>query len=71
MPDPREDFRATADSIRRDAEQVKNLEEQKRALDPADPRVLILSEQVEQLAARLEDKTAAEQELALEIQAER
>ena len=71
MPDPREDFRATADSIRRDADRVKILEEQKRALDPTDPRVLILSEQVEQLAAGLQDKAAAEQELAEEIQAER
>jgi hypothetical protein len=70
MPDLREDFHATADSIRRDAERVKILEEQKRALDPTDPRVLLLSEQVEQLAARLQDKTAAEQDLAEEIQAE-
>ena len=70
MPDPREDFRATADSIQRDAEHVKVLEEQKRALDPTDPRVLLLSEQVEQLAIRLQDKTAAEQDLAEEIQSE-
>lgn len=70
MPDLREDFRATADSIQRDAERVKNLEEQKRALDPTDPRVLLLSEQVEQLAIRLQDKTAAEQDLAEEIQSE-
>jgi hypothetical protein len=48
---------------------VKILEEQKRALDPTDPRVLLLSEQVEQLAVRLQDKAAAEQELAEEIQA--
>ena len=71
MPDPREDFRATADSIQRDAEHVKVLEEQKRALDPTDPHVLVLSERVEQIAAGLQDKAAAEQELAEEIQAER
>ncbi len=71
MPDPREDFRATADSIRRDAERVKTLEAEKRDLDPSDPRVLLLSEQVEQLAIRLQDKTAAEQELVEEIQADR
>ena len=71
MPDLREDFRATADSIQRDAEHVKVLEEQKRALEPTDPNVLVLSERVEQIAAGLQDKAAAEQELAEEIQAER
>jgi hypothetical protein len=69
MPDPREDLRATGESIRRDATQVKILEEGKAALDPADPRVAELSEEVVRVAARLQDKAVAERELTEEIQA--
>lgn len=71
MPDPRQDFRATTESIRRDAEQVVALEEQKQELDPGDPRVDHLSVQVERITAGLQDKVAAERELAEEIKAER
>ena len=71
MADPRQDLQATAESIRRDAELVKTLEEQKTDLDPADPRVVHISKQVERLASALQDKAAAERELAEEIQAER
>src|SRR6185312_7082106 len=70
MPDPQQDLRATADSIRRDAEHLATLEEQKTVLDPADPRVLDISEKVERLAAGLQDKAVAERELVEEIQAE-
>lgn len=70
MSDPQQDLRATADSIRRDAEQVATLEEQKTVLDPADPRVVHISAKVERLAAGLQDKAVAERELAEEIQAE-
>lgn len=70
MSDPQQDLRATADSIRRDAEQVATLEEQKTALDPADPSVVPISEKVERLAAGLQDKAIAERELVEEIQAE-
>lgn len=70
MSDPQQDLRATADSIRRDAEQVAILEEQKTVLDPADPRLAGISEKVERLAAGLQDKAVAERELVEEIQAE-
>ena len=69
MPDPRDDLRATEESIRRDADHVKTLEKEKATLDPADPRVAHLSEQVERITARLQDKAAAERELTEEIQA--
>ncbi len=69
-PTREQDLRATADSIRRDAEQVATLEEQKTVLDPADPRVVHISEKVERLAAGLQDKAVAERELVEEIQAE-
>jgi hypothetical protein len=68
MPDLRQDLRATEESIHRDAEQMKNLEGQKEGLDPADPRLLRLSEQVERLAAGLQDKSVAERELVEKIQ---
>ncbi len=71
MSDPRQDLRATAESIQRDARQVATLEEQKTELDPNDPRVVHISEQVERLAVGLQDKAVAERELAEEIQAER
>jgi hypothetical protein len=71
MPDPREDLRATEESIHGDAERVKDLEEEKWALDPEDPQVQELSEQVERLSASLHDKATAERELSQDIQASR
>ncbi len=71
MSDPRDDLRSTEESIRRDAEQVKALEAEKSALEPTDPRVAQLSEQIERLATVLQGKTTAERELADEIQAAR
>jgi hypothetical protein len=65
--DPREDLRATQASIKKDAEQVKTLEEEKGALDPADPRVEQISERVVDLAGALAAKAAAEHELSQEI----
>jgi hypothetical protein len=69
MRDPRDDLRATEESIRRDADHVKSLEEEKAALDPADPRVAGLSEQVERVASALQDKAVAERELSEELRA--
>jgi hypothetical protein len=70
MPDSRDDLRATEESIHRDADQVKRLEEEKAALDPADPKVGRLSEQVEHVTAGLRDKAAVERELSDETQAD-
>jgi hypothetical protein len=70
MLDSRDDLRATEESIHQDADQVKRLEEEKAALDPADPRVGDLSEQVEQVTAGLRDKAAVERELSTETQAD-
>jgi hypothetical protein len=68
MPDPREDLRATADSIILDAERLRALEVEKKTLDPADPRVDQLSEQAERVVDGLEDKTAIERRLSEEIE---
>jgi hypothetical protein len=69
MSDPEEDLRSTAESIRHDARQVQELESQKIALDPADPKIVQLSHQVERIALGLRDKAVAERELSEEIQA--
>ena len=45
------------------------LQEQKAALEPTDPRVERLSEEIERLASALQGKAAAERELTREISA--
>ena len=67
MPDPREDLRATEESIVADATRVVALEEKKMKLDPGDPRVDELSSQIERIAGGIEDKAKAEQALSGEI----
>jgi hypothetical protein len=67
MPDPREDLRATEESILTDATRVVALEEKKMELDPADPKVDQLSSQIERIAGGIEDKAKAEQALSGEI----
>ena len=70
MPDPREDLRATEESILTDATRVVALEEKKMTLDPGDPEVDQLSSQIERIAGGIEDKAKAEQELSAEITAD-
>ncbi len=69
MTNPRDDLRATEQSIHRDAKKIVDLEERKSELDPSDPAVERISDQVQKTAQALSDKTAAEQELVDEIQA--
>ena len=69
MPDARDDLRATSDSILSDTDRLARLEAQKQRLDPADPEVLALSVEIEELSVRLQRKAVAERELAEEIQA--
>jgi len=67
MPDPEHDLRATEESIQRDADTLKRLEEKKAGLDPTDLRVDRISEQVVDVANGLRDKAIAERELSHEI----
>jgi hypothetical protein len=71
MSDPKDDFRSTEDSIRRDADRLKALEDRKAASDPDDPHVVELSAEVERVTAGMSDKAAAERELSEQIQAEK
>ena len=68
MSNPEDDLRSTEESIRRDAEQVQKLETLKSTLEPTDPMVEHLSEQIERLATGLQGKAAAERELVEEVQ---
>jgi hypothetical protein len=64
MPDPIEDLRSTEESILEDADTVAAMERDKTELDPTDPRVADLSDKIKRKTAELDDKAAAEQELA-------
>jgi hypothetical protein len=69
MSDLHDDLRSTEDSIRHDADRLKDVEDEKAATDPEDPQVRQLSEEAERLAASLHDKTTAERELSERIEA--
>lgn len=62
----RNDLRALEESIRRDAERVDELEQEKIGLDPAHPQVGQISHRVERIAAELKEKAVAERRLAEE-----
>jgi hypothetical protein len=67
MGDPKEDLRATIDSIQHDARRVEALEEEKGALDPEDPQVDEISQDVQAVIGKMQDKADAEMDLATEI----
>jgi hypothetical protein len=62
-----QDFRATVDSIRVDLGRLTAVENDKRDLDPADPKVDGLSDEAVELADRIAHKTRAERELSSAI----
>jgi hypothetical protein len=63
MSDLEGDFRATSEDIAADATRLKEIEEEKARLDPAEPRAQELSEESERIARRLVPKTVAEREI--------
>ena len=71
MPDPIEDLRSTEESIKEDAEAVQVMEGDKSELDPTDPRVGELSDQIKRKTSDLDAKAAAEQDLAEEVRRSR
>lgn len=68
MADAQDDLRTTAESLVDDAEALKDLEEAKLALDPADPQVVTLSHQVESLVEGIAAKAGLEREISEELQ---
>jgi hypothetical protein len=68
MTDTDDDLRATAEQIITDADRLASIEEEKLTLEPADPRMVVLSEAARAIAKDLVPKTLAESELAAEAQ---
>ena len=66
MSEADDDLRATAESIAQDAGRLKEIEEAKLALDPADPRVLALAEEAARIGEEVAIKTSLEKDLALD-----
>ena len=66
MGELEDDLHATADAIAADAERLVAVEEEKRVLEPDDPRMIELSTESERLAGGLVPKTDAESQLARE-----
>ena len=68
MDDLEEDVRATAQSIEADADRLAAIEDEKKTLNSADPRLLELSREAELISKRLVPKTVAERALVVEHQ---
>jgi hypothetical protein len=66
MDELEDDIRATAQSIEGDADRLAAIEDEKKLLDSADPRLLELSQEAEVIAKRLVPKTVAERALVVE-----
>lgn len=62
-----QDLKATAASIRTDIGRLAVLEDEKLALDPADPRVDAASDEAVRLADRIARETRAERQLSREV----
>jgi hypothetical protein len=60
----RDDLSATSESLQSDAERLLEIENEKQALDGADPRVDALSIEAERIAAHIQDKSRVERNLA-------
>jgi hypothetical protein len=72
MPTPDDDERmddlaATSDSLREDAREVVDIEEEKQDLDPGDPRLTTLSREAERLAGQVQQKSRIERDLAEKV----
>jgi hypothetical protein len=63
VPDLEGDLRATAEDIAAEATRLKEIEETKADLDPADPLTQELSHESERIARRMVPKTLAEREI--------
>jgi hypothetical protein len=62
-----EDLAATSESLRRDARQVVEIEEEKEDLDPGDPRLSSLSREAERIAGEVQQKSRVERDLAEKV----
>lgn len=63
----RDDLTATSESLQGDAERLMDIENEKQALDAADPRVDVLSIEAERIAGQIQQKSRIERHLAGEL----
>ncbi len=68
MGELEDDVRATAQSIEADADRLAAIEDEKKTLGLADPRLLQLSREAELISKRLVPMTVAERALVVEKQ---
>ena len=67
MPDVEGELHGTIDDITDDVTRLKRVEQETRALTPADPRTKALADEAVQLAGRILPKTLKERKLAEEV----
>lgn len=63
MDDTATDLRATSDALVRDLEVLGELEDEKRTLEPGDPRLVALAQRVEDIARRVLSATVHQRRL--------
>jgi hypothetical protein len=59
-----DDLAATSDSLREDAREVVEIEDEKQSLAADDPRLTSLSREAERLAGQVQQKSRIERDLA-------
>jgi hypothetical protein len=64
-----DDLRSTSDTIRAEATTVDELEAEKMALHPGDPKVTEISRKVVEITGHMQRATLVEQELTEEVRA--
>ena len=69
MTDPAQDLRHTSDALLRDLEVLIALEEEKRAMEPGDDRLVELAQRIEAIAGRVTAETTKQVRLVTESDA--
>lgn len=67
MPDVEGELHETIEDITDDVARLKSVEQETRALNPADPRTQTLADEAVQIAGRILPKTVKERKLAEEV----
>ena len=62
MPGTGDALRRTSDELLRDLETLVHLEEEKRGVEPGDPRLVDLAEQIEEIAQRVLESSSSQRQ---------
>ena len=63
-------LRETSDSLLRDLDVLVTIEEEKRSIEPGDPRLIELAERIEEIARRVLDSSARQHRLTKVVNAQ-